>query len=211
MLKTMTFQHSSRAADKPSFGLIGSIEVEVDGEWPVIRIDDTEVSGVEYLFFYGLRQTLQDSYAQAPSRAKAVEKWEKKLDAVIADTVRSRTPSTQDEVEKEMRNIALTNVKAAIQAAGNAVSKFTTKQMNVFVARYIKLNLEPLFKLACERVEGRKSLNLDTSFADLLSDKPAEKPAEKEEEKEEESGEEKQEEKPAEQPAPSKKKPGKAA
>jgi hypothetical protein len=206
MLKTMTFQHTSRAADKPSFGLIGSIEVEVDGDWPVIRIDDTQVSGVEYLFFYGLRQTLQDSYAQAPSRAKAVEKWEKKLEAVIADTVRSRTPSTQDEVEKEMRNIALTNVKAAIQAAGNAVSKFTTKQMNVFVARYIKLNLEPLFKLACERVEGRKSLNLDTSFADLLSDKPAEKPAEKQEE----SGE-KQEEKPAEQPAPSKKKPGKAA
>ena len=94
------------------------------GKW---ALDGQELSqaSVEYLMTFAL-QSLQDAYAGADTLAEAKAAFAKKLDAVKNGTIGVRTGGGgTDPLTAMMRQIARSDLKAALIASGKGTKGFT--------------------------------------------------------------------------------------
>lgn len=119
------------------------------GEAGEIVVDVTALQAMpavsEYIWNYGIKQMLNDVHAGLTKKVEADDQKrkegkralvEKKLASLMAGEVaQARVGATGDPVEREIRAMAETDVKAKIKAAGRKISDFSKESLAAAIAK----------------------------------------------------------------------------
>jgi len=136
--------------------------------------DEANATAREYAYFYGWRQTLQDSYASAKTAAEMDGAVRKKFEKIISGLVKFRfdgQASRKSELETEMDAIATSRVQA--HAARKSI-KLTKVKLEGYVAEYLartaifeEIRIEAEENLSKRREMAEVAIAGDDFFADM--------------------------------------------
>jgi hypothetical protein len=124
-----------------SLGKAGSIQVDVEKleQHPAV---------VEYIFNYGLKQMLNDVHASEKDLAAKPGLSQKKLDSLYRGEVAQQRVGGGDPVAREMREMALADIKTKLRAAGRKWSDVAKETQAKVLAAQLEKNAEAYRKAA---------------------------------------------------------------
>lgn len=141
-----------------------TLQVEFEGQMPEIRLNGEAIPAemVEYLFRYGIRQSVKDKAAGAETDAERNALAQKRIDALIDGSVREGTGGGPklSPLERRARDIAQRDVEAAARKLGH---KLTRKDVANRAAAYFKSHGDRL------RTRAEAELAAETPDADLMA------------------------------------------
>lgn len=118
---------------------------------PAFGSDLSETFAAAYIWDYGLRQSLSDSYASAKNVAEFEAMLDKRWTAIQQGTVGTFSRET-DPLEAEINRLARVAVTNAIRAKNIKIASVSKEQWQKLLANYITANRE--------RLEGEAKANL---------------------------------------------------
>jgi hypothetical protein len=145
-------------------GEIGSVELTIpDALWSLVAKDyrgkviaKADFPGA-YLAGYGIGQSGQDAYANAPSIDKAREAWTKRMRAIADDTVAER--GTVDPV----RALAWETAKKRLKGKGVVLAKLTDEQIKSAIDQ-ILAQAGPAIMAEVERRKSAAAFDVDVEL-----------------------------------------------
>lgn len=129
-----------------------------------IIVEELPPTALAYLLDYGAKQSLADSFASAKNEAEFEAQLAKRLDAIKAGTVGTRT-RIADPTERVIREVALEEVERALRKAGHVVSKVEPAEIKRLVGLHVGKNRDRLAEEAKRRIEAIVDIEVDLSPA----------------------------------------------
>lgn len=139
-------------------GQIGEVHVKANADI-MLNGDKLPEQSVRYLLNFAL-QTLQDAYAGAKTADEAKGAWGKRLDAIVAGTIGTRTGGGGVSEEDKLRNsIAREMLRAKMAAEGKPYKLFTGKpaaEQAAIIAKVIETAKEVIDAEVDKRIAAKK-------------------------------------------------------
>lgn len=149
-----------------SLGKGGSIEVDID------RLHESKAV-TNYIWLYGLKQMLNDVHASEKNAAAKKGLSQKKLDSLYRGEVAQARASGGDPVAREMRAMAIEDIKKQLAGLGKKFKSFSKESIEKAIAAKLEKN-DASYRKAAEAKLAIKpeAVELDEELLAMLDGEP---------------------------------------
>jgi len=147
---------------KISLGKGGEIEVDLDR-----LLNNKTVAN--YVFLYGIKQMLNDVHASEKNADVKKGLSQKKLDSLYAGEVAQQRVGGGDPVAREVRAMAIEDIKKQLAGLGKKFKDFSKDKMEVAIAAKIEKNKDAYEKAAKAKLAIKpKDVEVDDDLLSML-------------------------------------------